>query len=182
MDLRDTFDLVELPPEEEMPPRYNLAPTQQLAVIRVPGKLELLKWGPGLINVKLEGVSVKPQNRCLVVVDGFFEWRRGDKQPFYFHRPDKKPFAVGGQARTSVKSCAIVTCAAGPGMKDIHHRMPVVLAREQWSSWLAGEKIQGSLAEIERYPVSTHVNSFKNDDPKCVERILESEIGRAKQS
>ncbi len=175
--LKETFDLVEVP---DLAPRWNLAPSQQIAIIREPHHLELVTWGPKLINVKIEGVTVKPQNRCLVVVDGFYEWRRGDKQPFYFHRPDGKPFAVGGQCRTSVKAAAIVTCPATEGMKDIHHRMPVVLTQEQWDDWLGGEKVKGTLEELERYPVSTHVNSFKNDDPSCIERVPEGTAAKSR--
>jgi putative SOS response-associated peptidase YedK len=165
-DLRAVFDLVgEIP---DLKPRYNLAPSQELAVIRTPGLLEVMTWGPKFINAKIETATSKAQNRCLVVVDGFFEWRRKDGQPFHFHRPDRKPFALGGVTRTSVNACAIVTCPAGEGMIGIHHRMPLVLTRDGWQAWLAGEKPSGTLAEIERTPVSKHVNNYRNDDPECI--------------
>src|SRR5690349_5883132 len=95
-ELREVFGLTELP---NMEPRFNIAPTQPLPVIRTPGRLELMPWGTKerrVINVRLERASTKPGSRCLVVVDGFYEWRDADKQPFYFHRVDRKPFALGG--------------------------------------------------------------------------------------
>jgi putative SOS response-associated peptidase YedK len=167
-ELREVFDLSETP---ALTPRYNIAPSQPIAVIRVPRRLELLKWGPKFINAKVEGVTARPANRCLVVLDGFYEWRSGDRQPFYFHRVDRKPFAVGGVTRTAEEACAIVTCPAGEGMIDIHDRMPLVLARVDWERWLDGEKPDATLAGVERYPVARLVNDFRNEDPRCIEPL-----------
>jgi putative SOS response-associated peptidase YedK len=92
-ELRDIFALDDLP---ELPPRFNIAPTQPIAVIREPHHLELLRWGlvlPGAqrrgaqgINVRVESVARAPayresfrKRRCLVIVTGFFEWRRRDR-------------------------------------------------------------------------------------------------------
>lgn len=166
--LRETFDLVEVP---ELQPRFNIAPSQPLPAIRVPRHLELMTWGPKLINAKLEGATTKPGNRCLIVLDGFYEWRTGDRQPFYFRRIDRKPFAVGGVTRSAIDSCAIVTCPATEGMIDIHGRMPLVLSKDDWQGWLAGEKPMGTLAGMERYAVSRVVNTPKNDDARCIEPI-----------
>jgi putative SOS response-associated peptidase YedK len=172
-ELRETFGLDEVP---EMPPRFNIAPSQPLPVIRTPGKLELLTWGPRFINAKIEAATTKPANRCLVVFDGFYEWRDSDKQPFYFHRVDRKPFAVGGVTRSANDACAIVTCPAGEGMADLHGRMPLVLAPDTWRAWLLGDKPEGALDGFERYAVSRIVNSAKNDDPRCIEPAPEGPV------
>ena len=112
------FGLEEVP---DLKPRYNIAPTQDVAVVRqrpAGGKhLGLLRWGllpasmpdaPGgapLINARSETVADKPsfrqaflQRRCLVPADGFFEWKRvnGRKQPIYFTLRDHEPFAFAG--------------------------------------------------------------------------------------
>jgi putative SOS response-associated peptidase YedK len=63
-----------------------------------------------------------------------------------------------------------VTSAPIPGIVEIHDRMPLVLSKEDWAHWLEGEKPAPSLRGFESYPVSTVVNSTKNDDPRCVER------------
>lgn len=168
-ELREVFDLDHVP---DMPPRFNIAPSQPLPVIREPRRLELFTWGaPGRhrVNARVESAPVAPAARCLVVVDGFYEWRAGDRQPFYFHRVDHKPFAVGGVI-TGTGMCVIATCPAAAAVVDIHDRMPVVLARGDWSRWLAGDKPAATLEGMDRYPVSKVVNSPRNDGPECLAR------------
>lgn len=167
-DLREIFEVDSVP---ALPPRFNIAPSQPLLVVREPHKLELLTWGSKFVNAKVERATVRPANRCLVVIDGFYEWRSGDRQPFYFHRKDGKPFAVGGVTRSSEEACAIVTCPAGEGMIDLHSRMPLVLGRGDWEHWLAGEKPEATLEGFERYPVSRVVNRASNDVAECIEPI-----------
>lgn len=111
------FDVVDVP---DMPPRYNIAPTQDVAVVRqaTEGRtLDLLRWGlvpfwakdlqigAKMINARAETVAEKPafrkafaSRRCLVVADGYYEWQRasGTKQPFYFCLQDEQPFAFAG--------------------------------------------------------------------------------------
>lgn len=113
------FDLSELPP---LPPRYNLAPTQEAAVVRVlgagaPRHLDFLRWGlipywaedrsigNRMINARSESVADKPayrwsfrKQRCLIPADGFYEWKKEGKlkQPFHIHRKDRQPFAFAG--------------------------------------------------------------------------------------
>ncbi len=118
-DLALLFDISELMP---LPPRYNLAPTQEAAVVRVtePGaarRLDLLKWGlipywakeaaigNKLINARSETAVEKAsfktsfkKKRCLIPADGFYEWKKEGKlkQPYLIHRKDGKPFAFAG--------------------------------------------------------------------------------------
>ncbi|HEX6900686.1 MAG TPA: SOS response-associated peptidase [Thermoanaerobaculia bacterium] len=118
-DLALLFDISELMP---LPPRYNLAPTQEAAVVRVtepgaPRRLDLLKWGlipywakeaaigNRLINARSETVVEKAsfktsfkKKRCLIPADGFYEWKKEGKlkQPYLIHRKDGKPFAFAG--------------------------------------------------------------------------------------
>jgi putative SOS response-associated peptidase YedK len=118
-DLALAFELPELP---FVPPRYNMAPTQEAAVVRVlepggPRRLDPLKWGlipfwakeaaigNKMINARAESVAEKPaykssfkNKRCLVAADGFYEWKKEGKlkQPYLIRRADKKPFAFAG--------------------------------------------------------------------------------------
>ena len=118
-DLAVQFNLPEIP---DMQPRYNIAPTQPVAAVRVAPEsaareLTLLHWGlipfwakdlkigSRMINARPETVSEKPafraafrQRRCLVVADGFYEWQKLErgKQPFYIRLHDGKPFAFAG--------------------------------------------------------------------------------------
>lgn len=113
------FDLSDIP---SLPLRFNVAPTQEAAVVRVtspggPRHLDLLKWGlvpywaenPSIgnrmINARSESVADKPayrwsfrKQRCLIATDGFYEWKKEGKlkQPFHIRRKDRQPFAFAG--------------------------------------------------------------------------------------
>jgi putative SOS response-associated peptidase YedK len=108
------------PPPADLGPRYNIAPTQPVAVIANedgPRKLELFQWGlipswakdakigNSLINARAETLAEKPafrtalkRRRCLVLADGFYEWQKleGRKQPMYIQLKDGQPFAFAG--------------------------------------------------------------------------------------
>lgn len=118
-DLALLFDISQLP---LIPPRYNMAPTQEAAVVRVtapgePRRLDFLRWGlipywakeasigNRMINARSEGVAEKPsyrhsfkKKRCLVPTSGFYEWKKEGKakQPYLIRRHDRKPFAFAG--------------------------------------------------------------------------------------
>jgi putative SOS response-associated peptidase YedK len=118
-DLAVQFNLPEIP---ELAPRYNIAPTQPVAAVRVAAngsgrEMVLLRWGlipfwakdpnigTRMINARSETVGEKPafraafkRRRCLVVADGFYEWQKqnGTKQPFYVRLRDARPFAFAG--------------------------------------------------------------------------------------
>jgi putative SOS response-associated peptidase YedK len=104
----------------ELPPSYNIAPTQGVTAVLEEGgqrRLEVLRWGlippwaddpqigSRMINARSETASEKPsfrrafrERRCLIPADGFYEWRRtnGAKQPYYIHMQDGRPFAFAG--------------------------------------------------------------------------------------
>ena len=192
-DLREFFDLHEMP---ELIPRFNIAPTQPVAVIRQPHRLELLRWGlpsapGGGINVRAETVARAPAyrssfrtRRCLVIVDGFYEWKREgkNKQPFLIQRPDKKPFALAGIWDSSVssvgeviESCAIITRNAAGPVAELHDRMPVILPPRSYASWLDANSLNAvqllvpQETELLLKAVSPLVNNPANDDARCLE-------------
>jgi putative SOS response-associated peptidase YedK len=208
-DLREAFGLDETP---RLAPHYNIPPSQPVAAVRVlrdaPGrKMELLRWGlvPAwsedakighkLALARVETVASTPafrdalrRRRCLVVVDGFYEWKRdGEKasQPFLVRREDQAPFALAGiwERWTSrdgeiVESCAILTQPSRPPVDDIHDRMPLVLEPAAWDPWLDPALTDaGALAPLleTRSPalvavsVSKHVNDPRHDDAACFE-------------
>ena len=118
-EIASLFDLVAVP---DIPPRYNVAPTQEAAVVRVvapgePRRLDLLRWGlipywaedasigNRMINARSESVADKPayrrsfrRQRCLIPTDGFYEWQKVGKlkQPYHIRRKDRHPFAFAG--------------------------------------------------------------------------------------
>jgi putative SOS response-associated peptidase YedK len=194
--LRELFGLDETP--DDSAPRFNIAPTQLLAVIRTPKRLELLRWGLARpesapkINVRVESVARNPstrrafqKGRCLVVVDGFYEWRREAKsksQPFLLEQPDHQPFALAGIWEAShtadgevIESAAVLTCEARPPIAAIHDRMPLIIPPAAYAQWLdTGADVASLLAPPAVSPlvaiaVGSFVNSAANDDSRCIE-------------
>jgi putative SOS response-associated peptidase YedK len=206
--LQDTFPWLNVP--EGMEPRYNIAPTQPVAVVpnNDENRIEFFNWGlipswakdPSIgnrmINARAETLAEKPafraayrRRRCLVLADGFFEWRKDPgkkvKQPMYIRLKTGEPFAFAGLWEiwnsadgSQILSCTIITTEPNELVSDIHNRMPVILPREGYSAWLNPSEIQPAdlddllrpypSTELAAHPVSTIVNSPGNDSPACV--------------
>jgi putative SOS response-associated peptidase YedK len=191
--------------------RYNIAPTQEVLVVTDFGSgLELTKlvWGliparsidgKRFINVRAETIETRSsfsesfkRRRCLVLADGFFEWKRSakSKQPYYFQMTDALPFAFAGiwdswRTQEQIKACAIITTTANETLKPIHDRMPVILRPETYDLWLDPQTDSASLRKLlvpfptpmlSSYPVSRAVNFTQNDSPELINRD-DSEIG-----
>lgn len=196
-------------------PRFNMAPTQDGPVVRVRAEtgereFSVMRWGllppfasdlsfgSRLINARSETAAVKPsfrrafrKQRCLVVADGFYEWKAegGVKRPHHFTLRDGGPFGMAGlweswrpsEDADQVESFTILTCDANADVGPIHHRMPVILKPESFSLWLgegpvavSGEELQAILRPfpdggIATREVSTRVNSPAHDDPDCLQ-------------
>lgn len=149
--------------------------------------------GRGLINARAESISQKPSfrsafraRRCLIPASGFYEWKKEGriKIPYYVRLLSGRPFTFAGihEAWVSpgggeVATCAIVTTGPNEVMKEIHDRMPVILGDNYRDAWLDPSlSPEDALAllkpypddSMEAYPVSTLVNSPKNDSPECI--------------
>jgi len=161
--IKAAFDLADMP---ELTPRYNIAPTQDIAIIRADASgrhLSLAHWGLipawakdaksgySTINARAETVDTKPsfrapfkRHRCIVPADGFYEWHEagGVKIPHHIGRTDGAPFALAGLwdvwkgPEGDVTSCTIIVTDANAFMKRLHDRMPVILAPEDYTRWL----------------------------------------------
>jgi putative SOS response-associated peptidase YedK len=215
----------------ELTPRYNIAPTQDVAAVRAsdsgqssrhtpcavadgprkvpatesPRELVMLRWGlippwaddPRIgnrsINARAETADSKPafrepfrRRRCLIVADGFYEWRAAGrvKQPYYIHAADDRPFAFAGlwerwrRDEKVIESCTILTTDANERVAKLHDRMPVILQPRDYDLWL-----DPAVQEIQRlkpllvpcpdevltmHPVSTEVNRPTVDGPECL--------------
>src|SRR6478609_1434209 len=104
--------------------------------------------------------------------------------PIYFRRPDEKPFAFAGLWETwrkdelEIESCTIITTDANEVMTPVHHRMPVVLAHNDYEPWLdpTATDLEKLLTpcpadELICYPVDMYVNKTGNEGPKCIEPV-----------
>jgi len=162
--------------------------------------------GYKMINAKAETLEKSSayrvpfrQHRCLVVVDGFYEWRvphsdePKNKVPYYFRRSDGEPIAFAGlyetwwdksrskdpDPETLLRTCTIITTEAGPDMVEVHDRMPVIIERSDFDAWLDPDqhdparlsKLLGPAPKgtLLRHPISKAVNSPRNDGPQLIE-------------
>ncbi len=162
----------------------------------VPGWAKDRKSAARAINARAETVAEKPtfraafkRRRCLILADGYYEWVKHEehKQPYYITPADGHPFAFAGlwerwtdADETPYYSCTIITCQANAELAELHHRMPVTLARRDYAAWLDADS--DPARQIEKlapapaglfvpHPVSTIVNSPANDDQRCIETI-----------
>jgi putative SOS response-associated peptidase YedK len=205
--LQDQFGLVE-PPPPDLVPRYNIAPTQAVAVVTnsEERKLEIFQWGliPSwakdpkignkLINARAETLAEKPsfrtalkRRRCLVVADGFYEWKKDGsrKIPMYITMEDGRPFGFAGLWEvwqppdgSLLKTCTIITTAPNALTEQIHDRMPAILPPEAYDAWLKPGELPAEqvLPLLQPYdarrmratPVSTRVNKPDFDSPECI--------------
>lgn len=124
------------------------------------------------------------RRRCIVPVDGFFEWKavlRG-KQPYAIAMRDRSPFGLGGiwenwrhpETGEWLRTFAIITVPANALVADIHDRMPLILAREDFGRWLGTEPDPRDLMRpypaepMMCWPVSTRVNAVREDDAELL--------------
>lgn len=202
---------------ETLGENFNVAPTNDIYAV-VAGadgqpRLEVFHWGlipvwakdrkvgQKMINARSETLADKPaykgdfkKHRCLIPMDGFFEWKAGDpegpltkagkpmKQPMFIHRLDGEPLAVAGlwsawkdkddPGADWLHSATVVTTSANGTMRPVHDRMPVILPRSAWATWLdpdnqeletlSGLLIPAADSILTMHPVTTDVNNVRN--------------------
>jgi len=197
--LKQLFDLASMP--DVLPDRYNLAPTDPIPVIRHPHTLELLRWGLKMPETRMAGINARVESlakpiyrdkvkdqRCLIVTDGFYEWRSvgGKTQPYLIAREDKAPMIMAG-IYDSTDGCAIITAPSQGIVATLHDRMPLMLAANTFDTWLdpSVKDVRPLLAAATAdglvcYPVSTRVNIVRKDDPMLIERVPEPVVEEPK--
>ena len=178
---------------------YNAHPYQKLPVIKKyknGNTLENLKWGlipswaknkdfKALINARLETIDEKVSfkkliklNRCVAVADGFYEWKRNEKEkiPHYFLRKDKKTIFFAGIYEND--EFCLITEEAKENIKEIHHRQPVIIDEMDINRYLNLE-LQGSIflkeckkTDLTFYEVSKDVNKPTNNSASLIQAII----------
>jgi putative SOS response-associated peptidase YedK len=178
---------------------YNAHPYQKLPVIKKyknGNTLENLKWGlipswaknkdfKALINARLETIDEKISfkrliklKRCVAVADGFYEWKRNDKEkiPHYFLRKDKKTIFFAGIYEND--EFCLITEEAKENIKEIHHRQPVIIDETDINRYLNLE-LQGSTflkecnkTDLTFYEVSKDVNKPTNNSASLIQAII----------
>jgi len=164
-------------------PRYNIAPTAQVLIVKPEGAA-LARWGfkGQMHNARAETLSLKlsfrdayRRRRCLIPANGFYEWKREGalKQPYYVHPAGTELFAFAGlwEIWQDIETCTVITTEANLAMRSIHDRMPVIVAPEHYAGWLYGEDgLLRPAAEsaLGCYPVSPAVNRAANESPALI--------------
>ncbi|MHB8437982.1 MAG: SOS response-associated peptidase [Acidimicrobiales bacterium] len=209
-------------------PSWNVAPSRSVPVVLdTPGDdnpsgertrmLDVFRWGLvphwakdpkvgyKMINARSETAATSSayrtalsRRRCLIVVDGFYEWMAPDpsqpkrKVPFYFRRTDGEPITFAAlyeiwwdkkrspepDPETFLQTCVIMTTSAGPDMIPVHDRMPVIVEPANRDRWLdpgitephavSALLVPSAPRTLLRFPVSSTVNSPKNDGPELI--------------
>jgi len=151
-------------------PSWNIAPSQLIPAIIHHGNKNLLvcfRWGlipswfkdpsmtEKMFNARAETVDKKPsfrdafkKRRCLIIADGFYEWKKegNRKMPLYYYLKSGRPFGFAGLYVTwlspdkkEISTCTIITTAANELIAPVHDRMPVILSPEQEKTWLESD-------------------------------------------
>ncbi len=198
-------------PKPNHPPSWNIAPTQDGLVLRRHPQsgerhLDVLRWGlvprwakdaagaARLMNARADGIAQKPsfrdafaRRRCLVPMDGFYEWRSEGKakQPFAVALRSGEPMAVAGLWEgwqqpdgNWLRSYTVITTAANSRQALVHERMPVILPREDWPAWLGEEPCGDPVALLRPcppdilafWPVGARVGRFAENDAGLLAR------------
>lgn len=190
----------------EVLPRYNIAPSQYVAAVRndeTDGReLVMLRWGlvpfwakdPSIgnrmINARAETVAEKPSyraayrhRRCIVLADGFYEWRKeqSGKTPYYISGANGEAFAFAAlwenwnskESDEALQTTTLITTAANKYMAALHHRMPVILEPETATRWLSGdndliEYTSSHGPKLKAWPVDRRVNNARNEGDELI--------------
>ena len=209
--LQTIADLFEFEDRLDVAPRYNVAPSQAVLIVReneahkreplfakwglVPFWAKDPKIGYKMINARGEDLRQRPayraafkRRRCLIAADGFYEWKKlgqKQKQPYYICMKDRAPFGFAGLYEhwmsaqgDEILSCTIITTSPNDLVKEAHDRMPVILPKQHFGAWLDSSledtKDLDALLKpcepgiLQMYPVTTTVNSPRNDVPECI--------------
>lgn len=187
---------------------YNVAPGTEIPIIQRQNNQNILsffRWGLipfwakdekiayKLINARSETIGDKPsfkyafqKRRCLIPANGFYEWRKSDKQPFYIKFKDRELITFAGiweiwrsPSGKHIHSCSIITTSPNELMKNIHNRMPVILTKDQENIWLESSSKDDLINllnpypenEMTCFPITSDVNSVKNNYPELIKAV-----------
>ena len=195
----------------DIKPGYNIAPGQDIAIVINEGQNRIVqcRWGfipswakdpshgKKMINARAESVAVKAsfkssfkKRRCLVIANGFYEWRKEGRArtPVYVHLKSRKTFGFAGLYNTcsspeggQICSVTIITTGANSLLQPIHDRMPDIIPKDKEPVWLdpSVQDEEVLLPLLNPYPsedmefseVSAIVNSPGNDSPDCIKPV-----------
>jgi putative SOS response-associated peptidase YedK len=185
----------------ELKPRYNIAPTEEIPIIRndLPDVLVGASWGLiphwakdekmsfKMINARAETLTEKPaykipfeEKRCLVIADSYYEWKKQEKTPYRIMMKDEGLFAFAGlwDSWKGKVTCSIITTEPNELVKKLHIRMPAILPRESEQRWLEGSSDEArrmlrpfDSEKMKIYEISPLVNNVKNKEADVIKPV-----------
>ena len=215
LDLKTLFEkyrLSEASSAINLAARYNGCPTQEFVACRPRAEgdgraLVKLRWGlvprwakdprmgARMINARSETVHRKPafrsafrRRRCLIPVNGWFEWKRGggEKQPCWIRPENVEVFSLAGlwerwdKGKEPIETFTVLTTTASAALADVHHRQPVIVEDARVDEWLDPTAPEARVIEIARAacagpfdvrPVSRAVNNARNNAPELLRPV-----------
>jgi putative SOS response-associated peptidase YedK len=210
--LAASFGVLDASEVEELRPSWNIPPTRAGYVVGYNAEerrrgLAVMKWGlvprwwrkslkeaTKPFNATAEGVHEKPtfrdafkKRRCLVPINGFYEWRKSDRQAFCFRPVGSETFALAGLwdswsglEAEKLLTFTVVTTTPNELVGQVHNRMPVILPPERWDEWLSPDTTPDearsmltpfSAERMVAFEVGPLVGSVRNDGPELVEPV-----------
>ena len=199
------------PLADELGARYNVAPTDDALVVvqrddrraitayrwgLIPHWADAAKVGSRMFNARAETLTSSPafrdafrRKRCLVPVDGFYEWHRDGtrRQPFSIGRSDERPLALAGlwsgwrdpDADRVIRTFTIITTRPNDQLAGLHDRMPVIVPDDSWAMWLDPgledpSELHGLFEPTDDIALRIQavrplVNNVRNDGPALIE-------------
>lgn len=192
-------------------PRYNTPPTLPIPALLDNGNYLYVHFGylPSWakdkksmnINARSESIFEKMTfrdsfkfRRCIIPINGFYEWKKDDKKktPFFVSSKNEEYLAIAGiwdewfdkELNQNIVTVALITSDANEKLAKIHHRMPIVLEKKSWDIWLNSKDLQevNSLfkvyasEKIDIYEVSSYVNKVSFDNKKAIEKVKKEEV------
>lgn len=190
-------------------PSYNIAPGQKIIALYKEDKTVAagpFRWGIKppwskdksklLINARSETIEEKStfkdsynKRRCLILSNGFYEWKRkGGKTPYHITLNEEGLFSYAGlwdyyeENGIMKRACSILTTESKGAMRKIHNRMPVILSGNKEKIWLSDNyknhelllPLESGLLNI--HEVSSYVNKWTNNSKKCIEPVANEQM------
>ena len=157
-------------------PSYNIAPAAEVLIVK--HQAAVARWGlrGRFVNLRAQTVLAKfrSSGRCLVPASGFYEWKAEGrrKQPFYFYAKSGSLLALGAVFERDTFS--LITTEPDAAVRNIHDRMPVLIAPQNYAAWLSGDESlleQRARVALQAHPVGMAVNQAANDSPRLIEPV-----------
>jgi len=192
-------------------PSYNIAPTQLSPILYAKENSRIIRtmnWGliphwskdqsisPKMINARSETILEKPsfqnlinQNRCIIIADGYYEWKNSGhhSQPYYIYHKNHTLLPMAGlwttwqsEENIQIQSYTIITTNSQPEIDHIHTRMPIILNPKDIDQWIQCNTVSSHEAlqllvpyiiPLSFHPVSSKINSTKNNSADCIDPI-----------